>query len=57
MMLDFNNEKVFEYVCKVFLFKKQRRSKLHNVNYLKIYIKYHLKTQYRVYRPDKNRFE
>ena len=56
-MLDFNNERVFKCVCKMFLFKKQRRSKLHSVNYLKIYIKYYSKTQYRVYKPNKNRFE
>ena len=56
-MLDFNNKRVFKCVCKMFLFKKQRRSKLHSVNYLKIYIKYYSKTQYRVYKPNKNRFE
>ena len=56
-MLDFNNEKIFECIYKVFLFKKQRRSKLHNVNYLKIYIEYYSKIQYRVYKSDKNRFE
>ena len=56
-MLNLNNERVFKYVYKIFLFKKQRRSKLHNVNYLKMHIKYYLKTQYRVYKFNKNRFE
>ena len=53
-MLDFNNEKVFKYIFKVFLFKKQRRSKLYNINYLKIYIEYYSKTQYRIYKSNKN---
>ena len=57
MMLNFNNKRIFKCVCKMFLFKKQRRSKLYSVNYLKIYIKYYSKTQYRVYRFDKNRFK
>ena len=30
---------------------------LHAVSYLGIYIGYHSSTQYRVYRPDKKRFE
>ena len=44
MILNFNNERIFKYVYKMFLFKKQRRNKLYNVNYLKIYIKYYSKT-------------
>ena len=39
------------------LAKEQRVSKLHAVTYLGIYTGYHSSTQYRVYRPDKNRFE
>ena len=57
IMLNLSNERVFKCVYKMFLFKKQRRSKLHSVNYLKIYIKYYSKTQYRVYKSDKNQFE
>ena len=56
-MLNFNNKKIIKYVYKMFLFKKQRRSKLYNVNYLKIYIKYYSKIHYRVYKFNKNRFE
>ena len=57
MMLNFNNEKIFKCVYKIFLFKKQRRNKLYNVNYLKKYIEYYSKIQYRVYKSNKNRFE
>ena len=43
-MLDFNNEKIFKCVYKMFLFKKQRRNKLYIMNYLKVYIEYYSKT-------------
>ena len=54
---DLSKERVFGCVCRVYLAKEQRVSKLHPVNYLGIYTGYHSSTQYRVYRPDKNRFE
>ena len=41
----------------MFQAKKQRGIKLKAVNYVKIYTKYYFNTQYRVYRPDKNRFD
>ncbi len=52
-----SNERVFGCVCRVLLAKEQRRSKLHAVSYLGIYTGYHSSTQYRVYWPDKNRFD
>ena len=54
---DLSKERVFGCVCRVYLAKEQRVFKLHPVNYLGIYTGYHSSTQYRVYRPDKNRFE
>ena len=54
---DLSNERVFGCVCRVLLAKEQRQSKLHAVSYLGIYTGYHSRTQYRVYRPDKNRFD
>ena len=54
---DLSRERVFEYACRVYLAKEQRKSKLYSVSYLKIYTGYYSSTQYRVYRPDKNRLK
>ena len=54
---DLSKERVFGCMCRVYLAKEQRVSKLHPVSYLGIYTGYHSSTQYRVYRPDKNRFD
>lgn len=57
---DLSVERVFGCVCRVLMDEKQRkyekRTKLDAVSYLGIYTGYHSTTQYRVYRPDKNRF-
>ena len=54
---DLARVRVFGCVCRVYQAKEQRVSKLSAVNYLGIYTGYHSSTQYRVYRPDKNRFD
>ena len=54
---DLSRMRVFGCACRVYLAKEQRVSKLHPVSYLGIYTGYHSSTQYRVYRPDKNRLE
>lgn len=54
---DLSRVRLFGCVCRVFLAKEQRVSKLSVVNYLGIYTGYHSSIQYRVYRPDKNRFD
>ena len=54
---DLSEERVFGCVCRAYLAKEQRKTKLSPVNYLGVYTGYHSSTQYRVYRPDKNRFD
>ncbi len=51
------NERVFGCICRVLLAKEQRQNKLTAVTYLGVYTGYHSSTQYRVYWPEKNRFE
>lgn len=51
------NERVFGCQCRVYMAKEQRDTKLSPLSWLGIYTGYHSSTQYRVYRPDKNKFE